>query len=131
MSNENAFTGSLSPPLILLCAWRASSPHPLTPTACISFVLSVGPDTWVAGDGPLPPGTPLGPQPGLATGERRAGQRRGLGQVLKCCSWSSIAISAKHSCLLHSHQQPALLGLLLRDQPVVYKILSGVDFHNL
>lgn len=51
MSNEDAFTVSLSPPLILLCAWGASSPHPLTLTACISFVLSVGPDTWVASDG--------------------------------------------------------------------------------
>lgn len=40
-----------SPPsLILFCGWGASSPHPLTPTACISFVLSVGPGTWAVSD---------------------------------------------------------------------------------
>lgn len=42
-----------------------------------------------------------------------------------------LVIPAKQSCLLCSYQQSDLLGLLLRYQPVVYKILSGVDFHNL
>lgn len=72
--------------------------------------------------------TPFAPCPWLATGEMREGQGRGLGQVSQCRSWSSAVISAKQPCRLHSYPQPALPGLLLRDQPVVYKILSGVDF---